>query len=83
MAERFPKPCERVEIAHCLMENGHGGVTVGSEMSGGVRDVTVHHCLMRDTDRGLRIKTRRGRGGAVDGVTLRSVRMERVGAPLT
>ncbi len=83
MAERFPKPCERVEIAHCLMENGHGGVTVGSEMSGGVRDVTVHHCLMRDTDRGLRIKTRRGRGGAVDGVTLRCVRMERVGAPFT
>ncbi len=77
-------PCENVEIMHCLMENGHGGVTIGSEMAGGVKDVRVHHCLMRRTDRGLRIKTRRGRGkwGVVDDIVFEDVKMERVSAPL-
>ena len=47
------------------MERGHGGVVIGSEMSGSVTDVTVTACDFRRTDRGLRIKTRRGRGGEV------------------
>ena len=66
------------------MENGHGGVTVGSEMAGGVRNMRVRDCLMRRTDRGLRIKTRRGRGeqGVIDGITFERVRMENVLAPL-
>ena len=83
LARRFPAACERVTLSHCLMEDGHGGVTIGSEMSGGVRQVTVRDCLMRHTDRGLRIKTRRGRGGVVDDICLERVRMERVGAPIT
>lgn len=84
MGQRFRTPCEDIEIAHCLMENGHGGVTIGSEMAGGVHDVRVRDCLMRDTDRGLRIKTRRGRGkqGVIDGVVFERVRMERVLVPL-
>ncbi len=84
MGQRFRTPCEDIEIAHCLMENGHGGVTVGSEMAGGVRNVRVRDCLMRDTDRGLRIKTRRGRGeqGVIDGITFERVKMERVRVPL-
>ncbi len=83
MGATYQTPCEDIEISHCLMENGHGGVTVGSEMAGGVRSVRVHHCLMRNTDRGLRIKTRRGRGehGVIDGIVFDHVKMERVGTP--
>lgn len=67
-----------VEIRHCLMERGHGGVVIGSEMSGGVHDVRVEDCEMRGTDRGLRLKTRRGRGGVISGITMRRVRMDGV-----
>ncbi|WP_417721794.1 glycoside hydrolase family 28 protein [Salipiger sp.] len=72
------RPTERVEIRHCLMERGHGGVVIGSEMSGGVRDVSVAHCEMVGTDRGLRIKTRRGRGGRVENIAMRDVTMDGV-----
>ncbi len=80
----YKTPCERVEIMHCLMEKGHGGVSIGSDMAGGVRDILVHDCEMRDTDRALRIKTRRGRGcqGRIDAIRFQRVRMENVATPL-
>ncbi|MDD6143284.1 MAG: glycoside hydrolase family 28 protein [bacterium] len=83
MGARFQQPCENITISHCLMENGHGGVTAGSEMAGGVRNVRVQHCLMRNTDRGLRVKTRRGRGkdGVIDDIVFDHVQMDHVGAP--
>ncbi len=85
MGRRYQRPCSHIRISHCLMENGHGGMTAGSEMAGGVCDVQVSHCLMRNTDRGLRIKTRRGRGrdGVIDNIVFDNVRMEKVGAPFT
>lgn len=67
-----------VTIRHCLMERGHGGLVIGSEMSGGVHEVLVEDCAMIGTDRGLRLKTRRGRGGAVTDITFRRVRMQGV-----
>lgn len=76
-------PTRDVAIRHCLMERGHGGVVLGSEMSGGIRDVTVEDCDMRQTDRGLRIKTRRGRGGEIRGVRFRRVSMDGVDAAIT
>ena len=84
MGMKYHVPCENVEIAYCAMLYGHGGVTVGSEMAGGVRHVRVHHCLMRGNDRGLRIKTRRGRGrnGVIDDIRFEDVVMEGVKAPL-
>ena len=85
MGQKYRTPCQRLQIAHCLMDKGHGGVTVGSEMSGGVRDVSVHDCDMRSTDRGLRIKTRRGRGrqAVVDDIVMERVRMRGVRVPFT
>ncbi|WP_162798999.1 glycoside hydrolase family 28 protein [Paracoccus indicus] len=68
-------PTRNITIRHCLMERGHGGVVIGSEMSGGVTDVHVSHCRMAQTDRGLRIKTRRGRGGEVARITLADCHM--------
>lgn len=83
MGKRYKTPCSDIEISHCLMENGHGGVTIGSEMAGGIRSVNVHDCLMRNTDRGLRIKTRRGRGkdAVVTDITFRNIRMNKVKVP--
>ncbi|MGF9564218.1 glycoside hydrolase family 28 protein [Neorhizobium sp. JUb45] len=72
-----------IDIRHCMMERGHGGVVIGSEMSGGVHDVTVEDCEMIGTDRGLRIKTRRGRGGAISNIAMRRVRMDGVLVPLS
>lgn len=82
---KFKTPSEQITIRNCLMEFGHGGVTLGSEMSGGIRDISVSRCIFRDTDRGLRIKTRRGRGdtAVIDGIVFDCIRMERVLAPLT
>ena len=73
---RVGKPTERVKVRRCLMRAGHGGVVVGSETAGGVRDVEVSDCRFIGTDRGLRIKTRRGRGGVVENIALRDCEME-------
>ncbi|MBQ8654851.1 MAG: glycoside hydrolase family 28 protein [Clostridia bacterium] len=83
MGAKFATPCSNVDILHCLMENGHGGMTLGSEMAGGMKNITLRNCLMRNTDRGLRVKTRRGRGkdGVIDGILFDNVKMEHVGTP--
>lgn len=75
-------PTEGLEISNCLMEHGHGAVVLGSEMSGSITDVTIRNCEFLGTDRGLRIKTRRGRGGQVARVTLDHVVMDGVATPL-
>lgn len=75
-------PCERVTITDCTIRHGHGGVVIGSEMSGGVRDVIVANCTLFGTDRGIRIKTRRGRGGAVENLSVQNVAMREVGCPV-
>ena len=76
-------PCENVIIRNCCLSRGHGGLVIGSEMSGGVKNVTVTQCLMDHTDRGLRVKTRRGRGkyAIIDGLVFRDVVMDGVLAP--
>lgn len=83
IAQRRPVATERLTISNCLMEQGHGGVVIGSEMASGVKLVEIRDCLFRGTDRGLRIKTRRGRGrlAVVDGIHMRNIRMEGVGSP--
>ncbi|WP_417669785.1 glycoside hydrolase family 28 protein [Roseibium sp.] len=76
-------PTRNVSIRHCRMERGHGGVVLGSEMSGGIYAVNVEDCEMQDTDRGIRIKTRRGRGGEISGLRVKRVEMDGVHAALT
>lgn len=84
MGATYKTPTERVTISHCLMENGHGGVTIGSEMAGGVRDILVTDCRMLRTDRALRIKTRRGRGkqGVIDRIHFENVKMIDIPVPI-
>ncbi len=59
-------PCENVVVTNCTFAHGHGGIVVGSEMSGDVRNIAVSNCVFDGTKRGLRIKTARGRGGIVE-----------------
>ena len=84
LGKKYHRACENVEIAWCAMLDGHGGVTLGSEMAGGIRNVKVHHCYMRGNDRGLRVKTRRGRGkdGVIDDILFEKVQMDGVKMPL-
>lgn len=80
MSRRHYRPCRNIRIRGCFMEKGHGGIVIGSEMSCGVENVEVSNCLLQGTDRGLRIKTRRGRGNkaVVDGVSFSNVEMDGV-----
>ena len=75
------RPCERIIISNCHFLHGHGGVVLGSEMSGGIRDVVVSDCVFYETDRGIRLKTRRGRGGVVEGIRLTNLMMDKVMCP--
>lgn len=62
------------------MRDGLAPLTIGSEMAGGVRNLTVKDCLFLHTDRGLRIKTRRGRGkdAVLDEIIFENIRMDHV-----
>lgn len=75
------QPCERIIISNCHFLHGHGGVVLGSEMSGDIRNVVVSSCVFYETDRGIRLKTRRGRGGTVEGIQLNNLVMEKVMCP--
>ncbi|MDR1755075.1 MAG: glycoside hydrolase family 28 protein, partial [Eubacterium sp.] len=83
MAKKYRRSSENIHINNCLMESGHGAVTIGSEMAGGVKNVTVKDCFFRYTDRGLRIKTRRGRGNLaiIDNVVIKNITMDNVLTP--
>jgi hypothetical protein len=59
-------PCEDILVSNCTFLHGHGGVVIGSEMSGSVRNVAVVNCMFDGTQRGLRVKTALGRGGVVE-----------------
>ncbi len=75
-------PCENVTITGCTMVHGHGGVVLGSEMSGDIRRVAITGCVFDGTDRGVRIKSRRGRGGNVEDVSITGLVMNDVLCPL-
>jgi polygalacturonase len=79
---RVGRPAENVTITNCVLRRGHGAVVIGSETSGDIRRVTVSNSVFEGTDRGLRIKTRRGRGGVVEDVLMSDVVMHGVAEPL-
>jgi hypothetical protein len=71
-------PTENITITNCTMLKGHGGVVIGSEMSGGVRRVAISNCVFDGTDIGIRIKTMRGRGGIVEDIQVSNVIMNNI-----
>lgn len=84
MGAKYKTPSEKITIRQCCMRDGHGSITIGSEMAGGVKDMNVEECLFLHTDRGLRIKTRRGRGkdAIVTGIKFENIIMDHVMTPV-
>jgi polygalacturonase len=76
-------PCRDITITNCTLERGHGGVVIGSEMSGGVQNVVISNCVFIGTDRGIRIKSRRGRGGTIEDIRVSNLIMDGVLCPFT
>lgn len=81
MARKALRPTRGVRISNCWMQDGHGGVTLGSEMAAGIYGVVVRDCRFTGTDRGVRVKTRRGRGkdAIVKGAWFDNIEMNHVG----
>lgn len=75
---KMGRPDENITIENCTMRHGHGGVVIGSEMSGGVRNVVVSNCVFDGTEKGIRIKSQRGRGGIVEGISFSNIVMNDV-----
>lgn len=68
-------PCENLIIRNNIVYHGHGGVTVGSEMSSGVKNMHVSNCTFMGTDVGLRFKSKRSRGGVVENIFISDINM--------
>ena len=76
------RPTEDVVVTNCTMHRGHGGVVLGSDSAAGIRNVAISNCIFRGTDRGIRIKSRRGRGGWVEDIRVQNLIMTDVACPL-
>ena len=76
------RPTENVTITNCVMYKGHGAIVIGSEMSGGVRNVTASNIVCVGTDRAVRIKSTRGRGGVVENIRYSNFIVENVREPI-
>jgi polygalacturonase len=77
---RVNVPVEDVIIRRCEMRAGHGGITIGSEISGGAGNIFAEHCTLdsADLERGLRLKTNTLRGGTIENVFVRDIRIGNV-----
>jgi polygalacturonase len=75
---RMGVPDEDILIEGCTVYHAHGGFVIGSEMSGGMRNIYVDNCSFIGTDNGLRFKSARGRGGVVENIFISNVRMENI-----
>ena len=77
---RLNIPSENIVIQNCTMRDGHGGVVIGSEMSGGCRNVFAEDCVMDspNLERVLRIKTNSVRGGVVENIYMRNIKVGQV-----
>ncbi len=68
-------PSSNVLIEGCTVYHGHGGFVIGSEMSGGCKDIVARNCVFIGTDVGLRFKSTRGRGGVVENIYVDNIKM--------
>jgi polygalacturonase len=69
-------PTQNVWVRNCTVYHAHGGFVIGSEMSGGARNIRVDNCTFIGTDIGLRFKTTRGRGGIVENIYINKIAMK-------
>ena len=73
---RVARPTENVIMRNCFSKRGHGGLVIGSEMSGDVRNVFMEDCEFEGTDRAIRIKSRADRGGVVESIYARNLKVK-------
>jgi polygalacturonase len=76
---RVNRPSEDIAISNCTVHHAHGAVVIGSETSGSIRNVVAGNITAVDTENGIRIKSRRGRGGVVEDLRFDNFTMENVG----
>lgn len=83
MGRKHKIPTSNMIVRQSCMRDGHGAVTVGSEIAAGVNNVKIQDCIFLNTDRGLRVKTRRGRGkdSVLDNIVFENIRMDNVMTP--
>jgi polygalacturonase len=74
--------CENITVTDCTFRHGHG-VSIGSETFGGVRNITVRNCTFENTENGIRIKSRRGKGGIVEDLVYENITMTNVNPAIT
>ena len=74
-------PSQNIIIRNCEMKNGHGGVVIGSEISGGAKNIFAHDCIMDspNLDRVLRIKTNSCRGGIIENIYVKDIKVGQCG----
>lgn len=75
-------PCSHVLVTGCHVNCGHGGIVLGSETAAGINNITAENCVFEGTDRGIRIKTRRQRGGALHDLTFKNLTISDTLCPL-
>lgn len=81
-AQAIGIPTENVRVSHCRILSSMGGIAIGSETAAGVKNLTVNDCVFTGTQRAVRLKTRRGRGGTIQGIHLRNLKMDRCWCPV-
>ena len=79
---KFPRS-ENIFVESCTVRGAHGGFVIGSETASGVKGAFVRRCSFLGTDRGIRIKTRRGRGGHITDIKVSDVFMDNVICPVS
>jgi polygalacturonase len=77
---RVGVPCENVLIRNCTMKDGHGGVSIGSEVSGGIKNIRIERCHMSSPNlqRALRVKTNSYRGGMIEDINFSQIQIGQV-----
>ena len=79
---RVNRPTVNVEVKGCTVRNAHGGIVIGSETAAGMSGIHASDCDLSGTDRGIRIKSRRGRGGDINDIELRNLVMNDTLCPI-
>ena len=80
---RVNRPTVGVEVRGCTVRNAHGGIVLGSETAAGMSKIHAYDCDLSGTDRGIRIKSRRGRGGDINDIELNNLVMNDTLCPIS
>lgn len=80
---RVNRPTKNVKVKDCRILASHGGIAIGSETAAGISDVEVSNCSFEGTRRGIRLKSRRTRGGTIEKIKLHDLKMDACWCPIS